>query len=164
MKKFLLIILFCLPTVIIAQTSHTVNTGMFYYSPSVLNINLGDTVFWINEGGNHNVDFVTSSLTGLSFNNPESFVSIPTSSIEIYSHVFTISGTYYYDCSVYGHAASGMTGSIIVNSINSINEQSNNRELIKVIDLLGRESKVLKNQTLYYIYDDGTVEKKIIIE
>ena len=57
-----------------------------------------------------------------------------------------------------------MTGSIIVNSINSINEQSNNGELIKVIDLLGRESKVLKNQTLYYIYDDGTVEKKIILE
>jgi hypothetical protein len=29
---------------------------------------------------------------------------------------------------------------------------------------LGRESKDLKSQPLFYIYDDGTVEKKIIIE
>ena len=38
------------------------------------------------------------------------------------------------------------------------------KELIKIIDLLGRESKDLKNQPLFYIYNDGTVEKKIIIE
>jgi CubicO group peptidase (beta-lactamase class C family) len=41
---------------------------------------------------------------------------------------------------------------------------SNNRELIKIIDVLGRESKDLKNQPIFYIYDDGTVEKKIILE
>ena len=40
----------------------------------------------------------------------------------------------------------------------------NNKQLIKIVDLLGRESKDLKNQPLFYIYDDGTVEKKIIIE
>ena len=34
---------------------------------------------------------------------------------------------------------------------------------MKVIDLLGREIKQT-NQTLFYIYDDGTVEKKIIID
>ena len=39
-----------------------------------------------------------------------------------------------------------------------------NKQLIQVIDILGRESKGLKNQPLFYIYDDGTVEKKIIIE
>ena len=38
------------------------------------------------------------------------------------------------------------------------------RRILKVIDLLGRESKEIKNQPLFYIYDDGTVEKKIIIE
>jgi len=37
------------------------------------------------------------------------------------------------------------------------------KELVKVIDLFGRESKD-KNQLLFYIYDDGTVEKRIIIE
>jgi polyhydroxybutyrate depolymerase len=40
----------------------------------------------------------------------------------------------------------------------------NNKQLIKIVDLLGRESKDLKSQPLFYIYDDGTVEKKIIIE
>ena len=40
----------------------------------------------------------------------------------------------------------------------------NNRELVKVIDLLGKETEGVKNQPLFYIYDDGTVEKKIIIE
>ena len=33
-------------------------------------------------------------------------------------------------------------------------------ELIKIIDVLGRESKDLKNQPLFYIYDDGTVKKR----
>ena len=34
------------------------------------------------------------------------------------------------------------------------------KRLIKVVDILGKESKGLKNQPLFYIYDDGTVEKK----
>ena len=38
-----------------------------------------------------------------------------------------------------------------------------NRELKKVTDLLGRETKQT-NQPLFYIYDDGTVEKRIVIE
>ena len=46
----------------------------------------------------------------------------------------------------------------------SIEEESINKELLKAIDILGRESKEIKNQPLFYIYDDGTVEKKMIIE
>ena len=38
------------------------------------------------------------------------------------------------------------------------------RKSIQVLDLLGREVKIEKNIPLFYIYDDGTVEKKIIIE
>ena len=40
---------------------------------------------------------------------------------------------------------------------------NHNRKLEKVIDLLGRETKQ-NNQPLLYIYDDGTVEKRIVIE
>ena len=36
--------------------------------------------------------------------------------------------------------------------------------LIKIIDLLGRETREMKNQPLFYIYDNGKVEKKIILE
>ena len=44
-----------------------------------------------------------------------------------------------------------------------ISEYTTNKELLKVIDLLGRETKQT-NQLLLYIYNDGTVVKKIIIE
>jgi hypothetical protein len=52
----------------------------------------------------------------------------------------------------------------ITTSINENNGQNDNKQLIKIVDLLGRESKDLKSQPLFYIYDDGTVEKKIILE
>ena len=48
--------------------------------------------------------------------------------------------------------------------VTSIQEHSTNKELLKVTDLLGRETKGTKNEILFYIYDDGTVEKRIIIE
>jgi len=44
----------------------------------------------------------------------------------------------------------------------SIQEQTPNKELLKVTDLLVRETKGT-NQPLFYIYDDGTVEKRIVI-
>ena len=46
----------------------------------------------------------------------------------------------------------------------AIDEKSIDKELIRVIDVLGRETKENKNQPLFYIYDDGTVEKKMILE
>ena len=39
-----------------------------------------------------------------------------------------------------------------------------NKKTLAITDMLGRNTKVLKNIPLFYIYDDGTVEKKIIIE
>jgi hypothetical protein len=45
-----------------------------------------------------------------------------------------------------------------------INDIIENKKLIKIIDLLGRETKGTKNTPLFYIYDDGTVEKRIVIE
>ena len=36
------------------------------------------------------------------------------------------------------------------------------RKLVKITDLLGRDTKEINNQLLFYIYDNGTVERKII--
>ena len=49
---------------------------------------------------------------------------------------------------------------------NSLNISSNSsfKHLISVKDLLGRKRKKTKNEILIYLYDDGTVEKKIIID
>ena len=46
----------------------------------------------------------------------------------------------------------------------SIQEHTTNKELLKITDLLGRETKGKKNEPLLYLYDDGTVEKRIVIE
>ena len=45
----------------------------------------------------------------------------------------------------------------------AIEEHTTNKELLKVTDILGRETKQT-NQPLFYNYDDGTVEKRIVIE
>ena len=53
----------------------------------------------------------------------------------------------------------------LVSSSTEVNENSKiNRKLLQVVDLLGRQSTYFNNQLLFYIYDDGTVEKKIIIK
>ena len=40
--------------------------------------------------------------------------------------------------------------------------QPKSKELIMITDLLGRPTKENKNELLFYIYDDGTIEKKLI--
>ena len=49
-----------------------------------------------------------------------------------------------------------------VTSIGEIN--SSNKKLIKLVDVLGRETSINSNQTLFFIYDDGTIEKRHIIK
>ncbi|MAU36255.1 MAG: hypothetical protein CMD14_02650, partial [Flavobacteriales bacterium] len=103
-------------------TTHTINAGSYYYSPSSLTVNLGDTVQWINDGGSHDVNADINSQTGQSFNNPVSFQSSVNSIVGsiIHTQVFTTSGIYNYDCSVGSHAALGMVATIIVNSSNTV--------------------------------------------
>ena len=48
-----------------------------------------------------------------------------------------------------------------VTSIGEIN--SFDKKLIKVVDMLGRETSINSNQTLFFIYEDGTIEKRYII-
>ena len=51
----------------------------------------------------------------------------------------------------------------VVTSV-AIEEQTTKKELLHIIDLFGRETKDINNEVLLYIYDDGTVEKRIILE
>ena len=45
----------------------------------------------------------------------------------------------------------------------SVSEINTNRQIVRVTDVLGRKKKGI-NQPLFYMYDDGTVEKRIVIE
>ena len=56
-----------------------------------------------------------------------------------------------------------VTSTIIITIPSALNEYKYAKKLIRIIDMLGRETNHI-NQPLFYIYDDGTVEKKIIFE
>ena len=46
-------------------------------------------------------------------------------------------------------------------AVNETSQQT--KQLLKIVDIFGRESKSKKG-LLFYIYSDGTVEKKIIVQ
>jgi Leucine-rich repeat (LRR) protein len=60
-------------------------------------------------------------------------------------------------------ATNMLVSNVINHSTTAVNELVNSKKVIKITDLLGRETK-LTNQPLFYIYDDGTVDKRIVIE
>ena len=53
---------------------------------------------------------------------------------------------------------------LVLSNDNILLEKETNNNLIRVTDLLGQETTYKKNTPLFYIYDDGTVEKRIVIE
>tara|TARA_B100001113_G_C20901195_1_gene531445 strand:+ start:52 stop:630 length:579 start_codon:yes stop_codon:yes gene_type:complete len=55
---------------------------------------------------------------------------------------------------------------VLQNSLTSVvtNVNSQSKDLIRIVNILGIESKEIKNQPLFYIYRDGTVEKRMIFE
>ena len=57
----------------------------------------------------------------------------------------------------------------IINGSNTQTSTNNNLSkiqspLIKIIDLFSRETRQVKNQLLFYIYDDGSVKQRVILE
>ena len=53
----------------------------------------------------------------------------------------------------------------VINIVSIVNETINlDRKIIKITDMLGQETPYRRNTPLFYIYDDGTVEKRIVIE
>jgi hypothetical protein len=52
-----------------------------------------------------------------------------------------------------------------IGSATSIEEiNSTDKKLIKIVDILGRDTDYKSNELLFYIYDDGTIEKKYNIK
>jgi Leucine-rich repeat (LRR) protein len=49
-------------------------------------------------------------------------------------------------------------------STTAINEINTTKQLLRITDLLGQETPYRRNTTLFYLYNDGTVEKKVVIE
>jgi hypothetical protein len=53
----------------------------------------------------------------------------------------------------YNHCAYSWTGPLL---------KRNSKKLLMITDLLGRPAKITNNKILFYIYDDNTVERKLI--
>ena len=52
----------------------------------------------------------------------------------------------------------------IINTSDVVDIKNVNYNQLKIIDVLGRESSYRKNTLLFYIYDNGTIQKRIIFE
>ena len=51
-----------------------------------------------------------------------------------------------------------------LSSLSLLEEDSRVKEIHTIVDVLGRKSNVQMNKFLFYLYDDGTVEKRLILE
>ena len=92
-----------------SQNSYTIDVGNFYYNPSSLTINIGDTVIWNNTAGNHNIN---ANLVDFP-SNPEGFGNAVAGPGWSFQWIFTLPGTYNYQCDPH---APGMSGIVIVNN------------------------------------------------
>ena len=54
--------------------------------------------------------------------------------------------------------------SVSTTSLPNQMEANTNKKILSIIDILGRTTKEKIKTPLFYIYDDGTVEKRIVIE
>ena len=162
MKKLLLILLI-LSSFYVKGDIHQIQVwnGYYQFLPSNnITVQLGDTVQWVQ------LDPPTMTHTITSDNIPNG--AIPFNQIwqlpadTFFQYIPQVAGLYEYVCTP--HIPNGMIGEFtVIDGTAAIKEHTTNIELFKITDLLGRETKQT-NQPLFYIYDDGTVEKRIVIK
>ena len=92
------------------QKSHAVAVTKNVFTPKEITIKAGDMVAWTNNDGAHNVNGLKTKFPS----NPETFGN-NVSTNWTFSHVFTIPGTYDYQCDP--HVAFGMVGKVMVEEL-----------------------------------------------
>ena len=134
------------------ETLDISNNGNFGYCGFILLDELGDTIAYenINTAGN---------VFGLiSYNNENRVLELIQSiNIPFNGYLHLVNGWFA------GNAITSCIYALNINNTTGINEGNTENNLLKITDLLGRETKQT-NQPLLYLYDDGTVEKRITID
>ncbi len=97
------------------------------YSQKIVNINVGDTVFWKSTTSGHNVEFIKGGI-------PEGVEKFKSKINQDVQYKFQIPGIYAYWCTP--HKGMGMIGFVVVG-----NDKSN-LEAIKKIRYLGKSKKI----------------------
>ena len=136
-----------------AYTNNTDITPIFTQIPDI-NTNDGSTVerySWINGDGCVQVEELKIINGGHDW--PSSLSSWSNQDIDANVEVWNFVSKF------------DMNGLIGCNSTNYIYDNvSKSKNLVRIVNILGIETKEAKYNPLFHIYDDGTVEKKIIVE
>ena len=137
MKKFILKIIFILfifnPAYSADQNIDMLNKSgkeINVYSKKVLNVDVGDTIFWKSVNPGHNVEFIKSGV-------PEGVEKFKSTYSKDTKYTFKIPGIYAYWCTP--HKSMGMIGFIVVG-----NDKSNIEE-IKKIKFYGKSKKIAED-------------------
>ncbi len=100
------------------------------YSKKVVNVDVGDTVFWKSVNPGHNVEFIKGGV-------PEGVEKFKSSYSKDTKYTFNTPGIYAYWCTP--HKSMGMIGFVVVG-----NDKSN-LEAIKKIKFYGASKKIAQN-------------------
>tara|TARA_B110000014_G_C20074974_1_gene561037 strand:- start:390 stop:1481 length:1092 start_codon:yes stop_codon:yes gene_type:complete len=150
----------CLVGSSIVCDSMTASGAQTQFTLQVNNINtLID--YWVTTGnGNiiaedsmttiHTVYNITNPATGLIYDTIVTCITYPNTGA-----YFTCCVTWIWNGTFWAKMGS-------ITNIGEINAAK--KKLVKVVDVLGRETPVNSNQTLFFIYEDGTIERRYIIK
>ena len=100
---------------------------LMVFSKKIVNIDVGDTVFWEASDKGHNVEFIKNGV-------PEGVERFKSKLNKDVRYKFTIPGIYAYMCTP--HKSLGMIGLIIVG------DDKSNLEMIKKIKFFGKSKKL----------------------
>ena len=56
-----------------SYADYIIETGMFYFNPEYIEIDIGNSIQWNNIQGVHSINGITNTITNTPFNNPENF-------------------------------------------------------------------------------------------
>tara|TARA_B110000238_G_scaffold147195_1_gene158702 strand:- start:227 stop:724 length:498 start_codon:yes stop_codon:yes gene_type:complete len=165
MKKLLLIFLIISSSFNTKGTIHKIGVwgGYYEFVPASITIQLGDTLQWEPFAGLLPMMFhtITSDNIPVGAVSFDQLWQMPADTF--FQYIPQVAGLYEYVCTP--HIPNGMIGEFnVIDGTTVIKEHTRNQKLLRVTDLLGRETKGAKNKALLYIYNDGTVQKRIVIE
>jgi hypothetical protein len=176
--KKLLLILLCLP--LIGWTQGQVNCSLLDVTDVVIeNTNMTiDIAIYNGDTMDAHYPFIAYTIDDIGDtiqNGDINWFVTPALDTAWYSYILSSSVTPSYPLSIYftytnltgtnpGDYTCFLTYNISPTSINDLDvELDVNRKCIKIIDVLGKEIYET-NQPLFYIFNDGTVEKRLVIE
>ena len=140
---------------------------------------IGDRLLWIdnNLGGNCyeilgctdpfacNYDPLANTNDGSCNYHSNSYDTVSVNNVILWNGMYlTVSGDYSATLINSVGCDSIANINLTINITGLISYDDTNKKVIKIIDVLGKNSNSSDNKTLFYIYDDGTVERRIFFK